>query len=131
MVSVPGAYSRIIEGIKNAVAVGIRISVNMIISESNIRDIYLTAELANKLGAKKFFGTRVVPHITKTIDQQKEFLISRNEANYILDELIKVEDDFGLQVVRSFLFLIVLWIKTGICADTLTFIRTVAPRAAR
>ena len=98
LVSVPGAYNRIIEGIKNAVAVGLRVSVNMIISESNIKDIYLTAELANKLGAKKFFGTRVVPHISKSIDQQKEFLISRKEANYILDELIKVEDDFGLQV---------------------------------
>ena len=98
LVSTPGAYNKIIEGIKNAVAVGIRISVNMIISVSNIKDIYLTAGLAHKLGAKKFFGTRVVPHISKSIDQQKEFLISRNEASYILDELIKVEDDFGLQV---------------------------------
>lgn len=98
LVSIPGAYNKILEGIKNAVAVGIRISVNMIISESNIKDVYPTAELVHKLGGKKFFGTRVVPHISKSIDQQKEFLISRNEALYILDELIKVEHDFGLQV---------------------------------
>lgn len=98
LVSVPGAYDKITEGIKNAVAAGIRISVNMIISESNIRDIYPTAEVAHKLGAKKFFGTRVVPHISKTIDEQREFVISREEASYILDELIKVEEDFGMQV---------------------------------
>lgn len=98
LVSIPGAYNKIIEGIKNAVFVGIRISVNMIISASNLKDIYLTAGLAHKLGARKFFGTRVVPHVTKSIDQQEEFLISRNEAFYILDELIRVEDDFGLEV---------------------------------
>ena len=98
LVSIKGAHKRIIDGIRNAVSVGIRISVNMIISETNIKDIYETARLAHELGAKKFFGTRVVPHISKNVDDQKEFRIAEKEARYILDELIKVEKDFGMQV---------------------------------
>jgi len=98
LVSFPGAHRKIIEGIKNAVSLGIRVSVNMIISESNIVDIYQTAALASKLGAKKFFGTRVVPHLSEGLDDQKEFLIHQKEARYIIDELMKAREDFPIQV---------------------------------
>lgn len=98
LVSMKGAYAKIVEGIKNAVSAGIRISVNMIISETNIGDIYETAKLASKLGAKKFFGTRVTPHITKNANEQKEFLIYQKEARRIIDELMRVEKDFPMQV---------------------------------
>lgn len=98
LVSSGGALHKITEGIRQAVSTGIRISVNMIISESNIKDIYATAEFVHRLGAKKFFGTRVVPHIHKKIGEQKEFLISEEHARYIIEELIKAENDFGLQV---------------------------------
>lgn len=98
LVDIKGAHKRIVNGIKNAVSAGIRISVNMIISETNIKDIYKTAELAHKLGAKKFFGTRVVPHISRGIEKQKEFLIYREEARFIIKELLRVQDDFSMQV---------------------------------
>ncbi|MBP7055352.1 MAG: radical SAM protein [Candidatus Omnitrophica bacterium] len=98
LVSVKGAHQRIVAGIKNAVSAGIRISVNMIISKTNISDIYETARLAHSLGAKKFFGTRVVPHISKNASEQSEFIISEKDARFILDELLRVEKDFGMQV---------------------------------
>jgi len=98
LVTKRGAQSKIIKGMQNAISAGIRISANMIISESNINDIYRTGELASKLGAKKFFGTRVVPHLSGKIEDQKEFLIYQKEARVILDELIKVQNDFAIQV---------------------------------
>lgn len=98
LVSTPGAYKKIIEGIKNAVSAGIRISVNMIISESNIGDMYETAALASRLGAKKFFGTRVVPHLSDKLEEQKEFLIYQKEAGRIVNELMRVRKDFSMQV---------------------------------
>lgn len=98
IVSVRGAHRRITEGITNAVSAGIRISVNMIISALNIKDIYDTAGLASRLGAKKFFGTRVVPNIARDAAEQKEFLVSAVAAKYILDELLRVEEDFHMQV---------------------------------
>ena len=95
LVTKRGAQSKIIKGMQNAISAGIRISANMIISESNINDIYRTGELASKLGAKRFFGTRVVPHLSGKIEDQKEFLIYQKEARVILDELIKVQNDFA------------------------------------
>lgn len=98
LVSIRGAHDKIIAGIKNAVDAGIRISVNMIISESNIGDIYETARLAHSLGAKKFFGTRVTPHVSKNINEQKEFLIYKEDARRIIRELMRIEGDFDMQV---------------------------------
>lgn len=98
LVSTKGAHKKIIQGIKNAVLAGIRISVNMIISKYNFSHIYQTARLAHNLGAGKFFGTRVVPNHSDAIEKQKEFWILEKEARHILDELLKVKNDFGLQV---------------------------------
>lgn len=98
LVSTPGAHKRIIQGIKNAVSAGIRVSVNMIISKSNIKHIYETGKLVHALGAKKFFGTRVVPNLFDNIEKQKEFWLLEEEARYVLNELLKVQADFGLQI---------------------------------
>src|SRR3989338_3853819 len=96
MVSTPGAYEKILAGIRCAVDAGIVISVNMIISKNNIKDIYNTAELAAKLGAKKFNATRTVPPVGQGKEFQKEFEVGKEDAKYILEQLLLIERDLGL-----------------------------------
>lgn len=98
MVSKPGAFKQTVKGIKTAIASGVRISANMIVTKRNIRHIYKTAGLAASLGAKKFFATRIVPNVSKNIDAQKEFLLQEEEVKIVLNELLKAGKDFGLQV---------------------------------
>lgn len=98
IVSTPGAYRKIITGIKNAVDNGIRISVNMIISQINLDHIYPTARTSTLLGAKKFHATRTVPLLSRPLDEQRELQISKENALIILEQLVKVKEDFGIDV---------------------------------
>jgi len=98
MVSTPGAYEKILSGIKCARDAGIRISVNMIITKNNINDIYKTAELAAKLGAEKFNATRTVPPVGEGQNFRREFEIDRDNAIYMLEQLARIEQDFNLIV---------------------------------
>ena len=56
-----GTFNSVVDAIKIAVDVGIKISINMIITRNNIDDIYKTGLLAHDLGVAKFHITRVVP----------------------------------------------------------------------
>jgi radical SAM protein with 4Fe4S-binding SPASM domain len=96
LTSIPGSYDKILEGIKITVAAGIRVSVNMIISKSNIRDIYETARLAAELGAVKFNATRTVPPVGEGSSFRNEFEINKEDAKYILEELKKIKRDINI-----------------------------------
>lgn len=86
-------YDKTIEGIKNAISEGIKVSINMIVSQTNLHDIYETGKLSAELGAQKFHATRLVPIVDKS-----EFDVLEADAKYFLDELLKVNKDFGLDV---------------------------------
>lgn len=92
----PGSFEKIIEGIKITVGAGIKVSVNMIISKYNIKDIYKTAQLASELGVAKFNTTRTVPPISEGEEFRKEFEVNKKDGKYILEELKKIERDFNI-----------------------------------
>jgi len=98
IVNKPGAFEHIISSIKRATTEGIRISVNMIITQKNLLDVYKTGALAASLGAKNFFATRVVPNASLDLKSQREFLLYKKEAKIVTNELLKVSDDFKIRV---------------------------------
>ena len=98
IVNKPGAFKEIIRAIKLTVQAGIRISVNMIITQKNLHDVYKTGALAASLGAKNFFATRVVPNTSFDINTQREFLLYKKETKIVLNELLRVKNDFRIRV---------------------------------
>jgi len=98
MVHQKGAYKKIINGIEVAVKNGIRISVNMIVSEKNKDHVYKTAKLCHNLGCQKIFGTRTVPSVNESKDGETEFHLLRNDAIHTLEQLVKAKEDTGIMI---------------------------------
>ncbi len=93
-----GAYQKIVEGIKTAVNHGIRISVNMIVSEINKGHVYETAKLCTELGAKRIFGTRLVPPVTVDHPEETDFRLDRKGALSAINDLLRAKQDFGIGI---------------------------------
>lgn len=93
-----GALEKVIEGIKMTVAGGIRVSVNMVISEVNIEQIYNTAKLCSELGVQRIFGTRLVPSVNLEEPTESEMKLDQESAKKGLDQLIRAKEDFGIGI---------------------------------
>ena len=93
-----GALEKIIEGIKMTIAGGIRVSVNTVISEVNIDQIYDTAKLCSELGAQRIFGTRLVPSVNLNEPTETEMRLDQESAKKGLDQLIRANKDFGIGI---------------------------------
>ncbi len=98
MVYQNGAYNKIIKGIEVAVENGIKISVNMIVSEKNKDHVYETAKLCHNLGCQKIFGTRTVPSVNESNDGGTEFHLLRNDAIHTLEQLVRAKEDTGIMI---------------------------------
>lgn len=93
-----GALEKIIEGIKMTIAGGIRVSVNMVISEVNIDQIYATAKLCSELGVQRVFGTRLVPSVNLEEPTESDMKLDQESAKKGLDQLILAKEDFGIGI---------------------------------
>ena len=93
-----GALETIIEGIKTTIAGGIRVSVNMVISEVNFDNIYHTAKLCSELGVQRIFGTRLVPSVNLEEPTESEMKLDQESARKGLDQLIRAKEDFGIGI---------------------------------
>ena len=104
LVNSPNAFDRIISGIKEAVDVGFRISVNTVIHNSNLDQVYNTAKLVHELGCERIMATRIVAPDYKELDENSKTLLdsphvlSQKSALDGLDQLLKARDDFGIDV---------------------------------
>ncbi len=98
MVNREGALQEIIKGIKTTIAEGVRVSVNMIISDANRDDIYETARLCAELGVQKLFATRLVPSIRDLVFSETDRKLGQEAALAALDEMVRARDDFGLAI---------------------------------
>eukprot|EP01155_Anaeramoeba_flamelloides_P029521 Anaeramoba_flamelloidesa85276_62.p1 GENE.a85276_62~~a85276_62.p1 ORF type:complete len:454 (-),score=32.99 a85276_62:1589-2950(-) len=96
--NVKGAIKKIEEGIIRARKYGIRVSANMVISKENKDDVYKTAEYVHNLGCQKIFGTRVVPSINSKGNVPENLQFESEEAIYVLDQLLKAKEDFGIMI---------------------------------
>ena len=98
IVSQKGAFERITHNIELTVKSGIRVSVNMIVSQINKHQVYDTAMLVHRLGGQKIFGTRVVPSITEIKPNESDFVLSKTDARDLLDQLVRAKDETGIMI---------------------------------
>ena len=98
MVNKRGAYNKIIGNIKAAIASGIRISANMIISKSNIDHVFDTAMLCSELGVQKIFATRMVPPLNACHTLTDEWHSDHSELLKMLDELLRAKKRTGIGI---------------------------------
>jgi len=98
LVNQKGAFRRIVRGIETAVNNGIRISVNMIISQYNKDDVYDTGSFINNLGCQKLFGTRLVPPVSKSQIDEAYIKIDQQDALQTLNQLVEVKKDTGMMI---------------------------------
>ena len=93
-----GSHGRTMSGIRLAIESGIRVSVNMIISEVNRSHVYETARICAGLGVQRIFGTRLVPSVNAVEPAESEFHLGRARALGVLDDLLRARNDFGIAV---------------------------------
>jgi radical SAM protein with 4Fe4S-binding SPASM domain len=99
MVSRTGAFDKITQGIRAAANAGIRVSVNMIVTQRNKQHVYATGKLIHELGATNFFTTRMVPSESDHTEIENELQLSPAEQKLlILDESIRVKQDTGINI---------------------------------
>ncbi len=93
-----GSHAEIVSGIKSASEAGIRVSVNMIVTNVNKTHVYRTGMFVNGIGLKKFIANRMIPSILNSESLKKEFLIEEDTAKQMLDDLLLLNGDFGMSV---------------------------------
>ena len=93
-----GSYQKIVEGIKNTVKAGIRVSANTIVTQHNKDTIYDSGKFLHSLGVTQFFAHRVIPPAYDRKDKEKQHYITIKEAKKSLDELLRLKKDFGMKV---------------------------------
>lgn len=93
--STKNQHPKILAGIKVAQESGIGISLNMVISKTNLHHIYDTAKLAVEYGIKSFTATRAIPNVC---GDSFEFRMEKDEVRVIIDSLMKIHNDFGVQI---------------------------------
>jgi radical SAM protein with 4Fe4S-binding SPASM domain len=91
-----GAFKRTIKGIKLAVYMGFRVSVNMVVSQKNFHTIYETGKLAFEHGARAFCATKVSK--PSNCPDFTGYPLTVEQIGYMFQELIKVKNTFGLEV---------------------------------
>ena len=98
IMNVPGTFKKTIKAIETAVKLGIRVDANMVVGEHNRDYVYETGKLVAEIGCDKFFGTRLVPSPGETIPPKPELVTTKDEARFVMDELLRVKKDQGIMV---------------------------------
>lgn len=93
-----GYFDRIVKGIENAVKNGIRVSVNMVVSEKNRDHVYETAKFVHGLGCQRIFGTRAVPSVNLSKATGSEYDVSKKDAMHIVNQLLKAKAETGIMI---------------------------------
>ena len=93
-----GAFSKVVKNIINAVDIGIKISVNTVMTKQNKDDIYKIGILVHSIGASNFFVTRLVPSESCSAEHSKEFTLEPEECIPVLDQAIRVRDETGIHI---------------------------------
>lgn len=92
------SFEKAVANIINAVNLGIKISVNTVISRYNKDHMYKTGLLVAALGASNLFLTRVVPSVSCTDEVADEFVLKPEEYIPVLDDTIRVKGETGINI---------------------------------
>ncbi len=98
MMNKEGTFDKIIDGIKMTVAEGIRVSVNMVISELNKDHVYETAKFCAELGCQRMFGTRLVPSVNLEEPTETDLKLNQESARKAVDDMLRAKEEFGIGV---------------------------------
>ncbi|MCK4647501.1 radical SAM protein [Candidatus Pacearchaeota archaeon] len=91
-----GSFKKLIKSLEFLVNEGVNISLNMVVSQANINEVYETGKfIFDNFGIKKFSATPVVP---STKRDEKTLMLNRKEYIHTLDNLLRLEKDFGIVV---------------------------------
>ena len=98
-----GSLKKIINGIKSCIRNNIRVSANMVVTKSNLHNVYKTGKKMAELGCSKFFVTRPVPPVYSEVSKSNEkkdneLVLSHDEVKQSLNDAIRVRDDFGIAI---------------------------------
>ena len=93
-----GSFKKIVDGIKTTVDAGIRVSANTIVTQINHDTIYKSGKFLHSLGVTQFFAHRVIPPAYDRKDEKKQHSASIEVAKSSLDELLKLKEEFGMNV---------------------------------
>jgi len=94
----PGAFKKIIKGIKIAQKSGIRVTVNTVLFEFNKDDIYETGKFLYSIGINKFLVNRTIPSPTNKESLKKEFRVGPIEAKKMFSDLIRLREEMGMEI---------------------------------
>ena len=97
IMQVKNSVKKIEKGITNCIKNGIRVSVNMVITKFNYRDVFETGQFIFKLGCQKMFITRAVPPVSNT-GVSDEYKLTHDEAKFALDEGIRLKKETGIMI---------------------------------
>lgn len=93
-----GVHAKVIKGIKVTRNAGIRVSVNMIVTNVNDKDVYETGKMLHSMGLEKFIANRMIPSTSNSNTLKKEFLIHESTARGMIDSLLALKKDLGMTV---------------------------------
>ena len=91
-----GAHFRITNGVRLALASGMKVTVNMVVTKINYRDIYATAQYIARLGVKSFAATKAAT--PGNCPDFGPYALTRNELRFMLQELVLIQNELGLNV---------------------------------
>ena len=98
MVNQKEAFKKILKGIDLAVQNGIKVSVNMIVSQKNKDHIYETGKLCYDLGCQKLFGTRVVPPVHVGDMEESTYRLMKKDAINTVEQMVRLKEDIGIMI---------------------------------
>ncbi len=87
------SFENFLNGFKIAKKVGFKITVNMVVSKVNKRDILGVGLLANSLGASSFSATRVMPQHPYNSDFNELLALDNGDVDHIIKSLMILHSD--------------------------------------
>ncbi len=93
-----GDFDLTVNNIQESQNIGIRISVNTILSDYNKTDIYKIGEFVYSIGVRNFLANRTIPSPSNTVSLEKEYCVDITDALRMFDDLLKIKKDFGMSI---------------------------------
>lgn len=90
-----GSYQRFKQNLKLVISADIHYTVNMVVNKLNFGDVRLTARRMVELGVRRFAAT---PVSLNSKVPQPDLLLNLEELRQVLDDLIWVHEELGLEV---------------------------------
>lgn len=98
LAATPGAFKKIIRGIKAAQDNGIRVTVNTVLFSYNRDDIYETGKFLHSIGVRKFLVNRAIPSPGNPESMKPEYRVGRAEMQKMLDDLLRLKSELGMEI---------------------------------